>query len=424
MFNAVRQPNIWLQKDSVDGVDRRQYMFTYGDNGLSATVYGKLYERDFGPWLCMLDWARQNEYKPVESEDILVDIAREMGYTKNPWQKIPALWETFDRLLDVQIRIRPETGQGFTAKFCLIEGWLDSDGRNGSFAVSQYREIVNKFILGEANVSKKTYLQIRSMLSRSLYRLLCRQQKFYYGHPYEIRMSLLLQYLNYDSKGLPWYKLRGIVKSAAEELKRIEFLHDYTIHTNRCKAEGGVITFFLVMQKKKEINSYPDKKEISQPDKKQITTSKQNITFAQNRILQNIQIIRDTFEDKIEWSDEMQRTLESNISKLKVWCDDLKRGPTIKTLIQYYCQWLDEKDIKFIQPTLFTQGNSFFKTFVKKEVDNENIEIKTPFERRLKAKRKAKPVTLNEHGMIKVNDDYRYEIDEYGDQHLKKERKK
>jgi hypothetical protein len=80
------QPNIWLQKDPIDGVECRRYIFPYGENGQTAYVYGKLYERDFGPWLCMLDMARQNNYNKIESDDILVDIAREMGI-KNPWQK-------------------------------------------------------------------------------------------------------------------------------------------------------------------------------------------------------------------------------------------------------------------------------------------------------------------------------------------------
>ncbi len=114
----VMQPNIWLQKDPVDGVERRCYRFTYGNNGMLAIVYGKLYEKDFGMWLHMLDMARRNDYKKIESPQLLTDIAKEMGY-KNPYKETYHLHDTFDRLLDVRIRIKPEEGRGFTAAFSL-----------------------------------------------------------------------------------------------------------------------------------------------------------------------------------------------------------------------------------------------------------------------------------------------------------------
>ena len=52
--NYLMQPNPWLlkeQSETIDGVEVREYEFTYGQNGQTMHVYGKLYERDFGVWL-------------------------------------------------------------------------------------------------------------------------------------------------------------------------------------------------------------------------------------------------------------------------------------------------------------------------------------------------------------------------------------
>jgi hypothetical protein len=364
--NAVIRPNPWLisrKTDPIDGVEKSIYR--YGEY-CKVIVNGRLYEKDFGTWLCMLDIAKRNNYRPYKSDNLCVDIAKEMG-AKNPYQRtvLEPLWHSIDRLLDTQIRIRPDKGRGFTAKFCLIEGWLDSDCRHGSFSVTPYLDIVKELMLGQTIIVKQLYFNLNSTIARSLYKFLASQKSFYRGTEYKIRLSQLCKYLNYDLEDKPWWQVWDSIENAIKELKQAGFISRYRYNKNHYKQNGGMLSFYPAQKKPK------------------ITTDNSNSEV--------VQLIKDVFEDKIQWSISYEIKLRTALNNTYKFLEQY--AVSLKSFIKNYCGWLKHKNPKYISPKLFEPENMFFQEFVKLQRDDGFLMTEKEYKRR---NPEPKPLTEDE----------------------------
>lgn len=345
--NIIVRPSIWVlsrTKDSIDKLEKR--IFTYGDS--RVVVHGRLFEEDRGVFLCLLELAKQNDYKKFDFK--ISDIAKVKGKL-NPYQESAQqpIRDSLERLLDSHIRIRPTKGKGLSAGFKLVSGYLDSDDV-GQLSVTPYLDKINELGLGVTSINLDKYLEPRSQVARSLYSFLDSQRPFYQDKQgYEIRLTLLLKHLNYDVKGRPLWRIWPTIKMAIEELKQNGFIKRYRYDKTRHKGEGGVIKFLAVRKgKTKELIGSPNDPWI--------------------------ELIKTTFDDKVVWGEGVENQFRTALNKIEVFLEtDLKSTCSMKMFMDYYCSWLELKNLKFIAPTLFKTNNSFFMEFVKQHSERGEI---------------------------------------------------
>lgn len=217
------------------------YQRRYGDSILR--IYGKpLTERDRGTMIVLLDLSKRNGNRPFDFR--LSDIAKAQG-ARNPYDRkvLDPIYESIDRLLDIQIRIRPTKEIGLTAKFVLLEGYASRSG-TGSIAMGQYLGIIHDLALGCTYIQPENYFAVRSQIGRALYVFLASQQKFYKGEGYQIRLSLLLQHINYINDGRSWFQVWPVVEDAIRELKELGLIGRYQRDRERYPKDGGVVKFW------------------------------------------------------------------------------------------------------------------------------------------------------------------------------------
>jgi len=334
LADSIIRPSCFTISKFKNAVTDEEIIYRYGTS--RVIVQGKLYEQDRGTLICLLELAKKNDFKPFDITP--VSIAKEKGI-KNPYREtaLQPIRESIDRLLEATIRIKPEKGHGLTAKFCFIEGWLDSDD-TGNLSVSPYLAIVRDLTLGTTNISLNTYFSLKSQIARSLYNFLASQRDFYTGIGYSIRTASLVNYIAYDTNGQPFWKVVSNMKSAINELKEIEFISGFLYNTKKYKTEGGLFTF------------YPAEKKAVLPE------------APEGSIIE--QMISEYPEEAFKLRGSINK-FQTAFDKINIFLQAFERKP--ENFIVAYLRWLKSEDnegkVKYISPALFDTDNEFFKEF-------------------------------------------------------------
>jgi hypothetical protein len=239
LANEFIRPPIWRLQQKMNNSDMVRRFFQYGQ---CKIIFKNrfLTEKDRGVFLCLLYLSKQHDDRPFDFR--LSDIAKIKGvknpYDKKAWEPI---YESIDRLLDVSIRIRPNKTMGLSAAFTLITGSIEGD--QGNISVNPYHDIVLTLMLGLTVIPLETYFSLRNSIARSLYLYLISQRNFYNGTGYKIRLSVLAEYLAYDTGEKAWWLVRPEFIKAFEELKQHNILSKYEYNKQVHKQDGGLLTF-------------------------------------------------------------------------------------------------------------------------------------------------------------------------------------
>lgn len=348
LANDICRPSPFQITRNKDSAINDISVYQYGD--CRVEVQGHLYEEDRGTLICLLKIAKQ--YDANKRFDFtLVDIAKEKG-VKNPYQEtaIIPIRDSIDRLLKAHIRIKSANANGLSAGFVFVQGW-HKDGV-GSISVSPYLDVIRDLTLGATSISLNTYFDLKSQIARSLYTFLASQRVFYNGTGYEIRLSSLVTYINFDTQDRPWWRVWEHVENAIKELKVIGFIGRYRYDNTRYKQEGGIIKFYPAKKKAKEITDGDKNDKI-------------------------IQLIQDKLNITISGDENNYRISLNKVSKYLEQYDE-----KLKSFIPNYCNWLVNKNPQYISANLFNPDNSFFQQYVKMEREDGHLLTQKEYERR------------------------------------------
>lgn len=184
------------------------------------------------------------------------DIAKAMGLA-NPWGKSTreAIHASLERLFaaHISVVIRDEKGNvRCKGRFNFIQGKLyySEDGAftQADITISRYMEEIQRLGLGYYWLSHKVYYSLRGSIAQALYTFLLNQRPIYSGQEkgYEIRLSKLCGYLNYDPGKRPWSNVWQTFRSALSQLKALGAIKDFSRDSKRLQESGGVITIIGV----------------------------------------------------------------------------------------------------------------------------------------------------------------------------------
>lgn len=184
------------------------------------------------------------------------DIAKAMGLA-NPWGKSTreAIHASLERLFaaHISVVIRDEKGNvRCKGRFNFIQGKLyySEDGAftQADITISRYMEEIQRLGLGYYWLSHKVYCSLRGSIAQALYTFLLNQRPIYSGQEkgYEIRLSKLCGYLNYDPGKRPWSNVWQTFRSALSQLKALGAIKDFSRDSKRLQESGGVITIIGV----------------------------------------------------------------------------------------------------------------------------------------------------------------------------------
>jgi hypothetical protein len=314
----------------------------YGDNVMTV-VRGSLFERARGVLFTFQELTGETGKK---LNFYLPDIAHAMG-AKNPYDEriLQPLREDIKALLAAEVRLnldKPSPKKELCVKFIFLEGYLNRDD-HGSIVVGHYLDTIRELSLGYTYITLPTYFSIKGQIARSLYVYLASQQPFYNRVPegYSIRLSLLVEYLNYERAGRPWWRIWPHVENAIEELKKVGFVGKYVRDKKRHKKDGGVLTFWKAKKEKQVVG----------------TTKPSSSKGKHAAVLDSI---KEAFPEATCSDAKLVAALDKAEAFLEPYTTSLGR------FVKDYAQWLDDRNLKFLAPTLFKPDNSFFKEFVGK----------------------------------------------------------
>lgn len=245
------------------GVRRRVYRYGTGDGSGVVIVDGDLLEEDRGVFLNISNLDQQNHFNGIEGH--IIDLAKLKG-VKNPYQPSVTnpIWDSIDRLLDVNIRIRPNVrGGSVSAGFRLVTGKLDSDGTY--FLITHdYWEIAKQLNLYTINVPLNQYFSLKSPIARSVSEFLRTQKLRNTKRGYSISLSKLCEYIGY-TKNVPFWELWQTIKRSLNELIESKFISKFERNINHKKNEGGIITFWSLEEKEKSVSNKTTNKDKNTP---------------------------------------------------------------------------------------------------------------------------------------------------------------
>ncbi len=252
-------------KDPVSGIVKTIYNYGEGKSAGKVIVWGELKEEDRGAFFIISAMDKNVDFQGITGH--ITDLVKMKG-SKNPYQvtEIDPMWDSVERLLDVNIRIKPNVRGGSTsAGFRLVSGTLDSGG-NFYLTTADYHNMVKHLNLHEHNIYLPNYFIYKSPIARSLKVFLESQQPFYFNSGYQISLKKLCNYIGYSIRNRPMWRVWQYFENAMKELKETEFLSQKCKRNKDVnKSEGGIVEFY---SGKKELR---DKAKESEEIMKQIT---------------------------------------------------------------------------------------------------------------------------------------------------------
>jgi hypothetical protein len=334
------------------------------------------------------------------------DIAKAMGLA-NPWGKSTreAIHASLKRLFAayISVVIRDEKGNvRCKGRFNFIQGKLyyseDGTFTQADITISRYMEEIQRLGLGYYWLSHKVYYSLRGNIAQALYTFLLNQRPIYSGQEkgYEIRLSKLCDYLNYDPGKRPWSNVWQTFRSALSQLKALGAIKDFSRDSKRLQESGGVITIIGVKKEeaidklrqesepKMKITSgkketKPESKERA-GDVKALFDKRFKVSVTSNSFYADVFLTASrlfNFEDDVrlakallEFHDEVDKEQCKHLSQELRW---LLPGP--KTIVKNYMEWIEDNAWIIHRPlSLLDIRHSLFQRYRREEAHLDTCE--------------------------------------------------
>lgn len=332
------------------------------------------------------------------------DIAKAMGLA-NPWGKSTreAIHASLERLFaaHISVVIRDEKGNvRCKGRFNFIQGKLyySEDGAftQADITISRYMEEIQRLGLGYYWLSHKVYCSLRGSIAQALYTFLLNQRPIYSGQEkgYEIRLSKLCDYLNYDPGKRPWSNVWQTFRSALSQLKALGAIKDFSRDSKRLQESGGVITIIGVkkeeaidkLRQESEPKNTSGKKE-TKPESKEragdvkalfdrrfkgsiISNSFYTDVFLTASRLFNFEDDFRLAKTLLEFHDEIDKEQCKHLSQE---LQQLLPGPM--RIVKNYMEWIEDNAWITHRPlSLLDIRHSLFQRYRRDEASRDNVE--------------------------------------------------